>query len=283
MAVEQDEILERNPITRDIVTKPIERRDKRTVEADEVLNLMEKIRGIKFEPVILIALGCGLSPEEVLALTWEDIEFDGEFALISINKTLISVKGKRILQQKAKNEFRIRTAVLGEPFVGRLRELVGSGPICKGASYIPGKELTEKSFASPTTVAHNWKHWCGVEANGTDHTSLENMRTSFSTLCGEACIPDSLVSMAMGHSDGTTRGKNYQKNTIKGMKLVASMLCDYIMETERAEDDRIGLITTAQAAAILNLRTEQVMMLCKKGSLPAKKVGSRWYIDSSKL
>lgn len=283
MAMEQDRLIEYNPITRDIVTKKVVRREKRLVEADEVRNLMQKIRGIKYEPVILMALGCGLSPEEVLALTWEDVEFDDSFAYISINKTIIGVKGKRILQDHAKNDFRIRTCVLGEPFVSRLREISGSGPVCKGIEYRPGAQLSERSFASPTTVAHNWKRWCDMPGNGTDYTSLENMRSSFATLCGEACIPDSLVSMAMGHSDGTTKGKNYQKNTIRSMRLVASMLGEYIEETAPKDDKAVNMVNTATAGKILGLTSEQVMMLCKKGKLPAEKIGARWYVDKSKL
>lgn len=47
----------------------------------------------------------------------------------------------------------------------------------------------------------------------------------------EAGSPDSLVSLSMGHSDGTTRGRNYQKHTRRGMALVADCLTDYLLES----------------------------------------------------
>lgn len=63
------------------------------------------------------------------------------------------------------------------------------------------------------------------------------MRSIYATWHGEAGSPDSLVSLSMGHSDGTTKGRNYQMSTKKGLILIADLLTDYIYE----ESDDEGL------------------------------------------
>ncbi len=226
MAVERDGILDRNPVTRDIVLREHVRREKTLVTVDGVAGFMEAIRGLKIEPVLLFELGGGLSPEEACALTWEDVSFDDGYCFANVSKTLVTVNGRKLLQYKAKNRFRIRECVIGKPFSVRLEELAATGPICKGAAYRAGTELSEESFASPVTLTHNWRAWC--ERHGMAYVSQENMRSSFATMHGEAGSPDSLVSMAMGHSDGTTRGRNYQQSTRRGMMLIADMLADVI-------------------------------------------------------
>ena len=226
MAVERDGILDRNPVTRDIALKEHVKREKALVTVDGVSGFMAAIRGLKIEPVLLFELGGGLSPEEACALTWEDVSFEDEYCFADVNKTLVTVNGRRLLQYKAKNRFRIRECVIGRPFSVRLEELAGTGPICKGAAYRASAKLSEESFASPVTLTHNWRAWC--ERHGMAYVSQENMRSSFATMHGEAGSPDSLVSMAMGHSDGTTRGQHYQQNTRRGMILIADMLEDAV-------------------------------------------------------
>ncbi len=76
------------------------------------------------------------------------------------------------------------------------------------------------------TITHNWKQWC--KRNGVVYVSQENMRSSWSTMHGEAGSPDSLVSLGMGHSDGTTRGSNYQQATLRGLAMIADNLAEYI-------------------------------------------------------
>ena len=58
-----------------------------------------------------------------------------------------------------------------------------------------------------------------------------DMRSVFATLHGEAGTPDSLVSLAMGHADGgSTKARNYQQRTRRGLIVAADSLSDYLSD-----------------------------------------------------
>lgn len=217
----RDRLLLSNPCDRSIRFKKHKKREKVLVEASDVVTLMEKIEGIKYEPVILCLLGGGLRPEEADALRWEDIqpfEMNGRvYAAVSVSKTIVMTRDGALEQNGTKTALSERTVLIGEPFASRLLELKRDGVI------VPGRDGKP---TSPMSITHNWKQWCG--RNGVPYVSQENMRSSWATMQGEAGSPDSICSLAMGHADGTTKGINYQQATLRGLAMIADNLADYI-------------------------------------------------------
>ena len=223
-------VIARNPIDRYIRTDRVRRKSKRLLRADELQAWMEAIRGIKYEPILLAEIGGGLSPEEACALEWEDVvpmERRGKtYALLTVSRALTSVQGRKVLKD-TKNEYRTRQMVVGWPFAARLLELKSAGPVCP--SGMPHSDARpERKYTSPVTITHNWKSWC--EGHGVAYVTQANMRSSFSTLHGEAGTPDSVVSGAMGHSDGTTKRKWYQQVTVEALCAAADQLERYLRE-----------------------------------------------------
>lgn len=219
MAV-RDELLDRNPCDRSIRFTHTPKRTKAMLEPDGVLRLCDAVRGAKYEPAVLVMLACGLRVEEALALDWEDFETvligDSEYLTASVSKTIVTVGTKPVEQDSTKNEYSMRTVVVGEPFASRLREIAGVGAI------IPNGK---GGRTSPSTIATNWKLWCG--RNFEQYVPMGNMRSIYATLACEAS-DSSLVSLVMGHSDGTTRGRNYQQSSLRGMAIVADSYGEYL-------------------------------------------------------
>ena len=54
------------------------------------------------------------------------------------------------------------------------------------------------------------------------------MRSVYATLCAEAGCLDSIVSKSMGHSGGSVKAKNYQKATLKALKINAEIFAEYV-------------------------------------------------------
>lgn len=226
----RDGILDRNPVDASIRTAPHRKRQKAVLPAEGVDSFMEAVEGRKHEAVLLMELGGGLRHEEACAMVRENVSpheaYGRVYALLRVERGLVSINGRKVLKG-TKNEFSEREVVIGEPFASRLLELCeGKGPVCSSSVRWTGGDYSAEHFASPEAVTRNWRAYC--ERNGIDYIRPGDMRSIFATLHGEAGTPDSLVSLAMGHSDGTTKGRNYQQNTRRGMIVAADSLSELL-------------------------------------------------------
>lgn len=209
---------------------PKRKRPKTLVDTLSLGEFLAAIEGIKYEPAILAMLGGGLRLEEAVVLRWEGIEpwaFRGvTYAVVPVERTILSAKGGKLLQDGTKTDLSRRGMVIGDPFAARLlalKELRGPGPLVPSGRAADG---TATEHTSPMTMSHNWRAWCG--RHGVGYVRLGDMRTCWSTMHAEAGSPDSLVSMAMGHSDGTTRGSHYLRSTRRALAMIADCLQDAI-------------------------------------------------------
>ena len=222
MAV-RDGIIEASPCAARFDYRAKKPHAKTLVTTTDAVKFLESVRGLKYEPAILAMLGGGLRMEEASALLWEDVapwEYRGAlYAVVSVSKTVVTAKGGPIRQDRTKTPESCREVVLGHPFASRMLELRDTAG-CSGPLVPNGKG----GNAAPLTIAHNWKAWCA--AHGVPYVRMGDMRTCWSTMQAEAGSPDSLVSLAMGHTDGTTRGSHY----LKGTRRMLAMLADNLQE-----------------------------------------------------
>lgn len=233
MAIRDDaHLLAVNPVDRAIEYAPLPHRQKPLVLSHEVAGFMEAVRGIKYEPLLLLELGAGLRPEEARALLWEDVsayELKGAtYCAVNIDKALTVVDNRGHFKS-TKNESSARTAVCGQPFASVVLALAEgkTGPLCpSGSPYDPN--APEAWYTSPVTIAKNWKQWC--KRHGMPHVTDENLRSSYATMMGEAGAPDSVVAGNMGHSDGTTKGRHYQTVTMRAKCMAADLLAESLAE-----------------------------------------------------
>lgn len=235
----RDGLLDRNPVDRSIRLAPHVKRRKILIDAGELGSWMEAVRGIKYEPVFLLEVGGGLRHEEACAMVWENVErfeaYGRRYVAARVERGLVMVDGRKVLKG-VKNDFSVREVVLGEPFASRLSELHREeGPVCPSSWPRIEAPCTERSFASPATITHNWRTWCGKHE--IPYVRPGDMRSVFATLHGEAGTPDGLVSLAMGHADGgSTKTRNYQQRTRRGMIVAADSLTDYLEESATGLD-----------------------------------------------
>ncbi|MDU5067799.1 MAG: tyrosine-type recombinase/integrase [Eggerthella lenta] len=227
-----------NPVDKYIKLDRLPKSGKRLLDVSEVAEWMERIRGIKYEAVLLAECGGGLRHEEAIALLKDDVsrlDHRGRlYAAVNVDKALVATRHGRELKE-TKNGFSVREGIVGEPFASRLLELAeGEGPLCpSGEPREPGEPWEARHYSSPISFTNNYRRWC--ERSGVEYVTPGSLRKSWSIMHGEAGSPDSLVSLAMGHSDGTTRGRNYQRATRRGMVMIADLLTDLItVETPSA-------------------------------------------------
>ena len=219
----RDEFAQKNPCT-GIKFAPAQKRTKVLLPATQLADYMAAIEGIAYEPILLVLLGGGLSVCEACALTWDDVTEWESFALMSIDKDVVTCDGHALHQASTKNETRTREVVVGAPFARRLLAVKQERSLYSGLH--SGKEGELLCEGAPSTISHNYKAWCARHA--IEYVRLGDMRSVYATWCGEAGCLDSLVSLQMGHKDGTTRGEHYQQATRMGKALVASTLGAYL-------------------------------------------------------
>ena len=211
----RDGLLTVNPIDRNIRLKKHEKREKAILSARDLQTLMERAEGFKHVYLIAMECGGGLRHEEACAITRDDVSEKDGLVILGVSKALTTAQGK-VVHKDTKTAFSRRLVALGEPF---------SGIVLRHLEDIPA-EVSEQ--ASPATITHNWREWC--KRHVMDYIPFGQMRTQFSTMHQQAGSIDSLVSLAMGHSDGTTRGRNYTVNTLPAMMMLARQLSEWFAQ-----------------------------------------------------
>lgn len=221
MAVREG-LLKENPV-KAIQYAPHRKKRRALVDSLHVHRFIEGIKGIKYEPLLLLELGAGLRVEEACALTWEDLselEFLGRrYCAVNVDKALVLVRGGTLLKC-TKNSTSERTAICGEPFASRviaLREGKSGPLVANGGAY-----------TSPSTITHNWRAWC--RDKGVEYVTPKDLRASYATIMGEAGAQDSVVSGNMGHADATTKAQNYQAVTIAAKCRAADCLAEWLRQ-----------------------------------------------------
>ena len=251
MAV-RDGAIASHPVDRYIRLAPHRRLYKELVEAPDVAAWMDGVRGSKYEAVLLLELGGGLRVEEACALMWHaDVSpaaMGGRvYVSADIRRALVPVAGGGRILKATKTEGSERRILVGEPFASRLMELMPEhpAPLCAARPFAGGEPAPE-DFTSPVTITHNYRTWC--KRRGMRYVCPKNLRSSFATLHGEAGSPDSVVSGIMGHTDGTTKGRNYQRVTLRAMAAAADGLAGYLDEI-RTESHTLDAVFPGQEYA----------------------------------
>ena len=196
-----------------IKCRKVTRKPREIMDISMLPAWFEMLRGFRHEARMLAMLGCGLSVSEAYALEPQSVQaIDEAHTALRVERDLVDVGGRGVLNDTPKTEFRQRTVILGEPFNSRF------------AHCLPFAKVT-----SPTSATYSWSAWQRAN-NWQPANAPSDMRPIFATWCSEAGVSDSLCARAMGHAGNTTTARYYQRATIRNMCLVADALSAYFMD-----------------------------------------------------
>lgn len=172
------------------VTMPrVEQKEKQFLQPDEVLKLIDVVKGKKIEMEVLLAIH-GLRRSEAFALRKKDI-YDG---YIHIRRTWVRGTDGMVERNDTKTSASKRDVPV---LIPRLQELVDK-------IEDPDERLVKSSFAGSWISIQ-----CLCEANGLPVISLHNLRHSFASLCYYLRIPELEAARLGGWSDITVMRKVY--------------------------------------------------------------------------
>ena len=226
VAVHND-LIAKNPCS-GVIKPPIDTIERRVLTSQEQIRFLRFIRQDRwtfYEPTLTVLLGTGLRVGELLALNWEDINFEQKN--ISVTKTLVYVKdldtkkfhfsiqtpktkhGKRIiplqkdvalaLQRQQQNQAAIHAQGKWSPHPG-FERLIFTGrtgqPQQRGAVQGMLNKIVKAMNAEEEQLAKE----DGREPILMAHLHPHALRHSFATRCFEVDMPIKTVQTLLGHS-----------------------------------------------------------------------------------
>lgn len=192
-----------NPVHKDIQLKQVPAYTPSVYTTDELAEWTQAIRGQKYEPGLLCCAYGGLRLEEAFALFWDDIAFEGAYAVLHVTKALVRVDGVSH-DAPTKTPRSVRRVYVGGYAAKRLEELRKPG-------HRPLVENKDGERSAPNSISKNYKLWC--ERHGVKYIPIKNLRTTYATLLKEGGQTDGMISSSLGHSNLQTAHRRYAMTT----------------------------------------------------------------------
>lgn len=182
------ELLARNPM--DGCRKKSEPPKRRRLTARQLRACLGACYGDYCEPGFLLQAYTGMRQGEVLALDWEDIDF--ECGTVRIERTWHWAKGEGWFEE-TKTRASVRTVAVPDECLRRLAQIRGdaTGPLMVG--------VRTRKRLSPNTYADRWRQLCRPVL-GEDFVNVENLRHTHASILFDAGMSIEDVQTRLGHA-----------------------------------------------------------------------------------
>lgn len=158
-----------------------------TFSKEEAVILLEHLRGDRLYPLYAVAIGCGLRLGELLALKWEDINFDA--GTISVKRNIQYIPHQGLVVGEPKSERSRRSVVMPEFVAGILKKQKGDGWVFKTSNNTP---------FSPRNIE---RHFVKIlDKANLPHIRFHDLRHTAATLLLMEGVHPKVVQEMLGHS-----------------------------------------------------------------------------------
>lgn len=214
----KNELIVKN-VAMDIKLPRYDRKEKRILTPAEQEQFISVAKKRSNGEMFILALGTGMRIGEILALTWDDINFDNE--TIRINKTVTQIKDYDDPDDKWHPEVFDPKTKAGKRIIPLLPEISTMLKRVKAQQDIYkaklGKGYEDNNLVFSTQLGrylqqgHMHRRFTSVtkEAGIPEITSVHTLRHTFATRCLENGIELRIVQELLGHSDLKTTASIY--------------------------------------------------------------------------
>jgi integrase len=188
-------LVEENVLTRAVKPPVPDEYVPRVLDEDEANEWLDVFAGHEIEPVVVLAIGCGLRPSEIYGLDWSHLDLSA--GTVRVERGMHERSGE-VWYEDVKSRTSNRTITIPPWGVEALAPHRRIGPLCGGLK--------------PTQIARRYrKH---VLAAGFEWCPLENLRHTSATIGVENGIPIEDMARRLGHSTPAMARKRYVKRQV---------------------------------------------------------------------
>lgn len=217
-------MLTANPCTGTKLPK-IPKYEPRIYDWDEIENMLSCARGTDMYFPLLLEVTTGLRRGELLAVTWDDVDF--ETGIMHIHRNRV-VADHEVIVKAPKSRAGIRDIALGEQLLDILQ-----GEYLRyqadrqefGSNFHDSRLLVRKEDGTPYHP-HAWtKKWKRFQkANGLEENRFHDLRHSNTTALVESGVDLKTIQQRLGHSDISTTMNIYAHATKKSNREAAAKM-----------------------------------------------------------
>lgn len=209
--------------------KKIEAKAMTVEEMDRFLDLINQ-EDIRWKAAFLVLLGTGLRIGELLALTWEDIDF--EECMISVNKGLSRTK-EGLVVEATKTVKSNRVVPVPKATMKALEELKESRKIVSIDKKIDGKSLVFQTKNGTHIIPRNFQrkfYSLRKKAGVSDEISVHGLRHTFATRLLEVGEDMRVIMELLGHAEISTTANIYSHVQANTKRKAVSRMDDFLKE-----------------------------------------------------
>ena len=225
----QWQVLKDNPASR-VRPPKVPKADIASYDEEQTAALLASLENepLKFKVAVMIALTTGCRRGELLALEWQDIDFDNCF--ITIDQSAQYIPGKGHITKDPKNETSKRTVPVPPsimPLLKKYKAWQNEEKLRLGEQWNPkdpGRLFTTWNGKPmfPDTLSSWFREF--VERHNLPKMTFHGLRHTAATLLIGKGVQDLTVSALLGHSDPGTTKRIYAKSLKSAERAAAEMM-----------------------------------------------------------
>jgi integrase len=201
-------------------------------ELQKFLSIVKEHESLKWYTMYRLFAFSGIRRGELLALTWNDINFKTN--TLSISKTLSEGKGRRLVVQEPKSKAGIREISLDDITIQTLKEwrhkqaelLIGFGYNAIQAEQLIFTNNKDNGYLNLSAPRYNLSRIC--KKHNLEMINIHGFRHTHCSLLFEAGVPVKDVKERLGHSDIQTTMNIYTHVTKSSRKESAEKFAQYV-------------------------------------------------------